>query len=106
MPGCIIATTAISISIRVTTGKEGGIDPELCPRRRSRRDAGDGAARAAAAPRIVPFVATALAQSRDRYSKSIGEARLMIGNCIRMMARAQVPRRLPLRCGHRASIHA
>jgi hypothetical protein len=36
------------------------------------------AARAAAAPWIVPFVATALAQSRDRYSKSIGEARLMI----------------------------
>jgi replication-associated recombination protein RarA len=41
-----------------------------------------------AAPHVVPFVATALAQSRDRYSKSIGEARLMIGNAIRMMARA------------------
>jgi len=41
-----------------------------------------------AAPWVVPFVATALAQSRDRYSKSIGEARLMIGNAIRMMARA------------------
>ncbi len=41
-----------------------------------------------AAPWVVPFVATALAQSRKRYSKSIGEARLMIGNCIRMMARA------------------
>ena len=41
-----------------------------------------------AAPHVVPFVAAALAQSRDRYSKSIGEARLMIGNCIRMMARS------------------
>ena len=40
------------------------------------------------APWVVPFVATALAQSRDRYSKSVGEARLMVGNCIRMMARA------------------
>lgn len=29
MPGCIIATTAISIT--VTTGKRGGIDPELGP---------------------------------------------------------------------------
>jgi hypothetical protein len=33
-------------------------------------------------------VATALAQSRDRYSKSIGEARLMVGNAIRMMCRS------------------
>ena len=41
-----------------------------------------------AAPWVVPFVAAALAQSRDRYSKSIGEARLMAGNAIRMMARA------------------
>jgi len=41
-----------------------------------------------AAPWVVPFVATAVAQSRDRYSKSIGEARLMIGSAIRMMARA------------------
>ena len=32
-----------------------------------------------AAPWVVPFVATALAQSRERYSKSIGEARLMVG---------------------------
>ncbi|MCK1407107.1 hypothetical protein [Bradyrhizobium sp. 76] len=41
-----------------------------------------------AAPHVVPFVATALAQSRDRYSKSIGEARLMVGNAIRMMCRS------------------
>ena len=41
-----------------------------------------------AAQWIVPFVATALAQSRERYSKSIGEARLMIGNAIRMMCRS------------------
>src|ERR1700676_1884466 len=41
-----------------------------------------------AAPWVVPFVATAVAQSRARYTKSIGEARLMIGNAIRMMARA------------------
>ena len=41
-----------------------------------------------AAPWIVPFVATALAQSRARYTKSIGEARLMVGNAIRMMCRS------------------
>jgi hypothetical protein len=29
LPGCIIATTAISVT--VTTGKEGGIDPEPWP---------------------------------------------------------------------------
>jgi replication-associated recombination protein RarA len=43
---------------------------------------------ALAAPHVVPFVAASLAASRDRYSKSIGEARLMVGNAIRMMARA------------------
>jgi replication-associated recombination protein RarA len=41
-----------------------------------------------AAPWVVPFVSTAIAQSKERYSKSIGEARLMIGNAIRMMCRA------------------
>ena len=41
-----------------------------------------------AAPHVFPFVAASLAASRERYSKSIGEARLMVGNCIRMMARA------------------
>ena len=41
-----------------------------------------------AAPHVFPFVAASLAASRDRYAKSIGEARLMIGNCIRMMCRA------------------
>ena len=41
-----------------------------------------------AAPWVVPFVAAALAQSKERYSKSIGEARLMVGNAIRMMCRA------------------
>ena len=41
-----------------------------------------------AAPHVFPFVAASLAASRDRYSKSIGEARLMVGNAIRMMARA------------------
>ena len=42
-----------------------------------------------AAPWVVPFVATALAQSKERYPRrSIGEARLMVGNAIRMMARA------------------
>jgi replication-associated recombination protein RarA len=40
------------------------------------------------APWVVPFVATALAQSRERYSSKLGEARLMVGNAIRMMARA------------------
>ncbi|MGY4252940.1 replication-associated recombination protein RarA [Bradyrhizobium sp. USDA 4516] len=41
-----------------------------------------------AAPHVVPFVATAIAQSKERYSKSIGEARLMIGNAIRIMCRS------------------
>ncbi|UGY28158.1 hypothetical protein HU675_0016135 [Bradyrhizobium septentrionale] len=41
-----------------------------------------------AAPWVVPFVATALSQSRDRYSKSKGEARLMVGNCIRIMCQS------------------
>src|SRR5258707_168475 len=40
------------------------------------------------APHIFPFVAASLAQSRERYSKSIGEARLMIGNAIRIMCRS------------------
>lgn len=40
------------------------------------------------APHVVPFVAAALAQAKERYAKSIGEARLMIGNVIRMMCAA------------------
>jgi replication-associated recombination protein RarA len=43
---------------------------------------------ALAAPHVFPFVAASLAASRDRYSKSIGEARLMIGNCVRIMCRS------------------
>ena len=58
-----------------------------------------------AAPWVVPFVATALAQSRERYSKSIGEARLMVGNCDpHDVPITEVPCRLPLRCGHRAAV--
>src|SRR5262245_65720527 len=41
-----------------------------------------------AAPWVVPFVATALAQSKERYAKSISEARLMVGNAIRLMCRS------------------
>jgi replication-associated recombination protein RarA len=41
-----------------------------------------------ASPWVVPFVATAVAQSKERYTSKIGEARLMIGSAIRMMARA------------------
>lgn len=41
-----------------------------------------------AAPSVVPFVAASLAQSRERYSKNMGEARLMVGNVIRMMCRS------------------
>jgi hypothetical protein len=37
---------------------------------------------------VFPFVAASLAASRARYSKRIGEARLMVGNATRMMARA------------------
>jgi hypothetical protein len=38
--------------------------------------------------RTSSFVAASLAASRERYSKSIGEARLMVGNAIRMMCRS------------------
>jgi replication-associated recombination protein RarA len=41
-----------------------------------------------AAPHVVPFVAAALAQSKERYTSKIGEARLMIGNVIRLMCRS------------------
>jgi replication-associated recombination protein RarA len=41
-----------------------------------------------AAPHVLPFVAASLAASRDRYSKSIGEARLMVGNAIRLICRS------------------
>ncbi|MBT1515144.1 hypothetical protein KIP88_32140 [Bradyrhizobium sp. SRL28] len=41
-----------------------------------------------AAPQVFPFVAASLAASRDRYAKSIGEARLMVGNAIRIMCRS------------------
>ena len=41
-----------------------------------------------AAPWVVPFVAVAMAQSKERYAKSIGGARLMVGNAIRMMCRS------------------
>jgi replication-associated recombination protein RarA len=38
-----------------------------------------------AAPQVFPFVVAALAASKERYTSKIGEARLMIGNAIRMM---------------------
>jgi hypothetical protein len=38
-----------------------------------------------AAPWVAPFVFTATAQSKERYARSIGEARLIVGNAIRMM---------------------
>jgi replication-associated recombination protein RarA len=41
-----------------------------------------------AAPHVFPFVAASLAASRERYSKSIGEARLMVGNCIKVTCRS------------------
>ncbi|SCB55924.1 hypothetical protein GA0061098_10614 [Bradyrhizobium shewense] len=59
-----------------------------------------------AAPHVVPFVATALAQSRKRYSKSIGEARLDGGQRGPRHVQVEVPRGLSLRCGHRASVTA
>jgi replication-associated recombination protein RarA len=43
---------------------------------------------ALAASHVFPFVAASLAASRERYAKSIGEARLMVGNAIRMMCRS------------------
>lgn len=49
-----------------------------------------------AAPWIVPFVATAVAQSRERYGKNPdnpGEARLMIGNAIRLLCAAPKSRK-------------
>ena len=42
-----------------------------------------------AAPWVVPFVSTALAESQERYAaKKIGEARLMVGNAICIMCRS------------------
>ena len=42
-----------------------------------------------AAPWLVPFVATACAQAKDRYDpKKPGEPRLMLGNAVRMLCRA------------------
>jgi len=41
-----------------------------------------------AAPHVFPFVAASLAESRERYGKSIGEARLMAGNATRAMCRS------------------
>ena len=41
-----------------------------------------------AAPHVFPFVAASVAASKERYSSKLGEARLMLANCIRMMARA------------------
>jgi replication-associated recombination protein RarA len=41
-----------------------------------------------AAPWIVPFVAAAVAQSKERYGKHVGEARLIVGNIIRLLCRA------------------
>jgi replication-associated recombination protein RarA len=41
-----------------------------------------------AAPHVFPVVAASLAASRERYSKSIGEARLMVRNAIRAMCRS------------------
>src|SRR6478735_12471528 len=41
-----------------------------------------------AAPWVVPFVATAVAQSKERYTSKIGEAQLMVGNAIRIMCRS------------------
>ena len=58
-----------------------------------------------AAPHVAPFVAVAVALSKERYSKSIGEARHIVGNCIRIMCRSRL-RGLPFWRGHRASIHA
>jgi replication-associated recombination protein RarA len=39
-------------------------------------------------PWIVPFVAAAVAQSKERYGKHIGEARLIVGNIIRLLCRS------------------
>ena len=41
-----------------------------------------------AAPHVFLFVAASLAASADRYASKIGEARLMVGNCIRIMCRS------------------
>jgi replication-associated recombination protein RarA len=57
-----------------------------------------------AAPHVFPFVFASLAASRERYSKNIGEARLMIGNAIRMMCRSPKSRAgCHFGCGHRAA---
>jgi replication-associated recombination protein RarA len=46
-----------------------------------------------AAPWIVPFVAAATTQSKERYASKLGEARLMIGNAIRLLCHAPKSRK-------------
>lgn len=41
-----------------------------------------------AAPHVVPFVAAAVAQSKARYGKHVGEARLIVGNIVRLLCRS------------------
>jgi replication-associated recombination protein RarA len=60
-----------------------------------------------AAPHVVPFVAAAVAQSKARYGKHVGEARLIVGNVIRLLCRSpKSPRWMPLRCGRRTAVDA
>jgi len=54
-----------------------------------------------ASPWIVPFVAAAVAQSKERYGKHVGEARLIVGNIIRLLCRAPKSR---ARCHFAAAI--
>jgi hypothetical protein len=58
-----------------------------------------------AAPARRPLRRDRVGASRGCYSNSIGEARLMAGDP-HDGARAEVPRGLPLRCRHRASMLA
>ena len=60
-----------------------------------------------AAPHVVPFVATAVAQSRDALQQDDRRSPADGGQCDpHDVPGAEVPRGLSLRCRHRASIHA
>lgn len=41
-----------------------------------------------AAPHVFPFVAAVVVQSKERYGKHAGEARLIVGNIIRLLCRS------------------
>jgi len=71
LPGCIIATTAISVT--VTTGKEGGIDPEPWP-----------------AKWLIPFDLTSLTANKRCPFEAAGIATVILS--VALVARRTISR--------------